>query len=132
MKRDRKDLTSSIALYIYKNEKSLLNEKQKELLKPYEWRFKVASKSGIFLEILYKVNKKLGTFFYNLFDSLKHHTEDLEEYIEKKLVTDPRIIRSVKEEMISKIESAEDENGQERFDEYRKKAIEDRKEILKS
>lgn len=132
MKRNKQDLTSSIALYIYRNEKSLLNKKQQELLKPYEWRFKVAAKLGVFLQILYKVNKKLGAFFYNLFDSLKHHAEDLEGCIEKKLITDPRIIKNVKKEMISKIESAEDETGQERFDEYRKKARENRKEFLKS
>lgn len=119
MKRTKQEIENSFAYYAAKGAKNLLNDEQKKIVRPYMWRYKIAVPLVLVQVGIVNIVEKTTDFISNLLDKLDDITMEIQYKVDSSLSRDPRIIRDLHDKFIDELIEYEDDEGKERFDDYK-------------
>lgn len=119
MKRTKQEIELSFGYYAAKGAKNLLNDEQKKIVRPYMWRYKIAVPLVLVQVGFVNIVEKTTDFISNLLDKLDDITMEIQYKVDSSFSRDPRIIRYFHEKFIDKLVEYEDDEGKERFDDYK-------------
>lgn len=119
MKRTKQEIVNSFGYYAAKGAKNLLNNEQQKIVRPYMWRYKIAVPLVLVQVIFVNIVEKTTDFISNVLDKLDDITMEIQYKVDSSFSKDPRIIRGLHEKFIDELVDHEDDEGKERFDEYK-------------
>lgn len=119
MKRTKNEVLNSFVYYIAKDAKELLNKEQREIVKPYIWKYKVSMPMVKVKAVLEKVVINSFDGVTDVLDFCSDKLDNAKYKISDWLHKDPHLIRNLQNEFEDKLYEAEDDNGKERWEKFK-------------
>lgn len=113
MKRTKDEIINATIKYVSKNEHHLLNDKQKNIIKPYMWRYKLAIPFVHIRIFAIKTSTVLSNLIVKTLNKLEEITENNQFKLETLLEKDPLIIRELHNKFIDDLVKNENDDGSE-------------------
>lgn len=116
MKRERRELSISIAKYMIFGTDYLLNDKQKEVVAPYIFKFKVGYKVILIKLLLAKVIKFFDSKLVNFMDLINDYYSSFYNRIFDYLNSNPKFVKRIFNGFIEDVEKYEDLDGSSKYE----------------